>query len=69
MAGVVIRQALIQVAGKAHIALVGAGHALEKVDILHGHHPLLRGMMLQHARAAPYFAQAPCEKPLVARAS
>ncbi len=43
--GVVIRQALFQIACKAHIALVGVGYALKKVDILHGHHPLLKRMM------------------------
>ena len=59
--GVVIRQALFQIAGKAHIPLVGTGYALEKVDILHGHHPWLRRMMLQHAMGMPYFARAPCE--------
>jgi hypothetical protein len=59
---VVIRQALFQIACKAHIALVGVGYALEKVDILHGHHPLLKRMMLQHAKGMPYFARAPYEK-------
>jgi len=58
---VVIRQALFQIACKAHIALVGVGYAPEKVDILHGHHPLLKRMMLQPAKGMPYFARAPCE--------
>jgi hypothetical protein len=57
--GVVIRQALFQVTCKAHIALVGVGYAPEKVDILHGHHPLLKRMMPQPAKVVPYFARAP----------
>ena len=58
---VVVRQALFQIACKAHIAPVGVGYAPEKVDILHGHHPLLKRMMPQPAKVVPYFARAPYE--------
>ncbi len=44
------------------IVLVGVGYALKKVDILHGHHPLLKRMMSQSAKVMPYFARAPYEK-------